>query len=235
MSITTVLFDLDGTLLPMDQDHFAKHYFGLLAKKLAPRGYDAQALISAIWAGIKAMVKNEGKITNEEAFWRCFCSIFGEKAREDMPIFDEYYRHEFQQVQSACGFTEDAARTVALVKEKGLTAVLATNPVFPAIATESRMRWAGLRKEDFILYTTYENFSYCKPNLAYYRDILEKIGAEPEECLMVGNDVAEDMIARELGMQVFLLTDCLINKEGKDISCYPHGSFPQLIQFIENL
>ena len=38
MSITTVLFDLDGTLLPMDQDAFTKGYFKLLAKKLLPYG-----------------------------------------------------------------------------------------------------------------------------------------------------------------------------------------------------
>ena len=31
--ITTVLFDLDGTLLPMDQDLFVKSYFGILFPK----------------------------------------------------------------------------------------------------------------------------------------------------------------------------------------------------------
>lgn len=30
---TTILFDLDGTLLPMDMEAFTKAYFGLLAKK----------------------------------------------------------------------------------------------------------------------------------------------------------------------------------------------------------
>lgn len=49
---------------------------------------------------------------------------------------------------------------------------------------------------------------------------------------MVGNDVAEDMIARSIGMQVFLLTDCLINKNGKDIAEYPRGSFEQLTRFV---
>ena len=47
--ITTVLFDLDGTLLPMDQDTFVKAYFGRLAKKLAPQGYETEHLVSAIW------------------------------------------------------------------------------------------------------------------------------------------------------------------------------------------
>lgn len=32
----TILFDLDGTLLPMDQEVFIKHYFGGITKKCAP-------------------------------------------------------------------------------------------------------------------------------------------------------------------------------------------------------
>ena len=55
------------------------------------------------------------------------------------------------------------------------------------------------------------------------------------QCLMVGNDVGEDMVARSLGMQVFLLTDCLINKAGEDIEKYPHGSFPELLHYIRSL
>ena len=51
MAITTVLFDLDGTLLPMDQDLFTKKYFGALAAKLAPHGYDPEQLIKGVWAG----------------------------------------------------------------------------------------------------------------------------------------------------------------------------------------
>ena len=49
---------------------------------------------------------------------------------------------------------------------------------------------------------------------------------------MVGNDVTEDMVAETVGMKVFLLTDCLINREGKDISVYPHGGFEQLLEFL---
>lgn len=52
---------------------------------------------------------------------------------------------------------------------------------------------------------------------------------------MVGNDVGEDMIAQTLGMKVFLLTDCLINKEDTDISVYPHGSFDELLAYIDTL
>ena len=52
---------------------------------------------------------------------------------------------------------------------------------------------------------------------------------------MVGNDVGDDMVAEELGMKAFLLTDCIINKTDKDISIYHNGSFDELFQFIDNL
>ena len=96
-------------------------------------------------------------------------------------------------------------------------------------------KWMGLEPEDFAFITTYDNSSFCKPNPDYYREILGKLKLKSEECLMVGNDVGEDMIAEALGMQVFLLTDCLINRDGSDISRYPHGSFPELLSCIRSL
>ncbi|MBR2481670.1 MAG: HAD family hydrolase [Oscillospiraceae bacterium] len=224
----TVLFDLDGTLLPMDQELFVKAYFGRLARKLAPHGYESDPLIQAIWAGTAAMVKNNGSRTNEEVFWTTFCALMGEDCRTDEPLFAEYYEKEFQQVEEVCGKNAAAAETIALCKDLGAELVLATNPIFPAIATESRIRWAGLRREDFRLVTTYENSRYCKPNPAYYREILQTLGLRAEDCLMVGNDAVEDLAAAELGMPVFLLTDCLINKSGRELDGCPHGGFPAL-------
>ena len=232
MRIKTVMFDLDGTLLPMDQDQFTKYYFGLLAKKLAPYGYNAEQLVSGIWAGTTAMVQNDGSCTNEEAFWKKFCALMGEKVLEDKPLFEEFYRVEFQGARASCGFAPQAAGLVKKLKAAGCRVLLATNPIFPAIATESRIRWAGLEPEDFELYTTYENACHCKPNPDYYRDVIEALGVRAEDCLMVGNDATEDTAAELAGMQVFLLTDCLINKENKDLSQWPHGGFEELEKFI---
>lgn len=235
MSIKAVLFDLDGTLLPMDQDAFVKYYFGLLVKKLAPFGYDPTTLVDAIWAGTKAMVKNDGSKTNEEAFWDDFAGRYGEHVREHLPIFEDFYANEFQGAKASCGFNPKAAEAVAKIKEMGFRVALATNPLFPSVATESRINWAGLNKDDFEFFTTYENSCYCKPNPNYYKEVVEKLGLKPEECLMVGNDVTEDMITETLGMKVFLLTDCLINKEEKDISMYPNGSFDELVEYVSKL
>ena len=233
MSIKTVLFDLDGTLLPMDQDTFVNAYFGGLSKRLAPIGYDPKALVGAIWQGTAAMVKNNGKKNNEAVFWDSFASVFGEKVYGDLSYFDAYYAEDFDSVKNVCGYDQSAAEAVKAIKAAGMRIALATNPIFPSVATEKRMAWAGFSPEDFELFTTYENSRFCKPNLDYYRSVLNELGAEPEECLMVGNDVHEDMIAENLGMKVFLITKCLINKDGEDINKYPHGDFSDLISFLK--
>ena len=235
MKLTTVLFDLDGTLLPMDQEEFTRGYFGLLTQKVAHRGYDPKRLIDGVWAGTAAMVKNDGSRTNESAFWEKFAQLFGQDALADKPLFDEFYANEFQAARSFCGHNPLAAQTVRAMKDAGTRVVLATNPIFPAVGTRVRLGWTGLAPEDFALCTTYEDCHWCKPSLGYYREVLDALGLEPGECLMVGNDVAEDMVARELGMQVFLLTDCLINREGKDLAPYPRGGFAELTAHWEKL
>jgi len=232
MAIKAVLFDLDGTLLPMDQDTFIKAYFGGLAAKLAPHGYEPKMLIKGIYAGIEAMVRNDGSGTNEDAFWKAFCAQHGEKAIADKPVFDAFYRNEFQQVQESCGFAPEAAQLIARLRRQGVRVALATNPLFPAVATESRIRWAGLDKDDFELVTTYENSCFCKPNPAYYEEILNKLALSPEECVMVGNDVQEDGAAAQLGMRVFILTPCLIDREEGGLSAFAHGGFEALDDFL---
>ena len=235
MKITTVLFDLDGTLLPMDMNVFIKAYFGGLARRLAPHGYEPQRLVDAIWQGTAAMVKNNGEVPNEERFWQGFEAAYGKLARQDEELFAAFYREDFDKVRTSCGYTPAAREVIDTVKACGLRTALATNPIFPAMATERRIAWAGLSTSDFELYTTYENSRFCKPNPNYYRDVMQTLGVSPEECLMVGNDVGEDMIAETLGCRVFLLTDCIINPKNADISVYPHGSFDELIAFIKNL
>ncbi len=234
MSITTILFDLDGTLLPMDQDVFTKFYFKGLCTKMAPYGYAPDVLVNAIWAGTKAMIMNDGSCTCEVAFWNKFASILGENVREREPDFADFYANEFQSVQKVCGYNSESARLINDLKAAGYRVVLATNPLFPPIATESRVRWAGLEPKDFELITTYDNSSFCKPNPLYYQEILDKIGVTAEQCIMVGNDVKEDMVAAsKLGISIFLLTDCILNKNELDTSAYPQGGFAELRAYLE--
>lgn len=233
--IKAIFFDLDGTLLPMDQKQFVDAYLNLISDKLLEVGYEREKLIKTIWEATYAIVKNNGSILNEKVFWDVFANRYGEGILKDKDSFFTFYGNEFNSLKNVCGYNKDAKPLINYIKSKGYKLVLATNPVFPLVATASRMSWVDLNNDDFDLVTTYENSCYAKPNLEYYRDLAKRIGCEPSECLMIGNDVEEDMVAKNIGMKTFLLTDCLINKYDKDISNYDKGTFSDLIQYINNL
>lgn len=236
MAIKAILFDLDGTLLPMDQDQFLKGYFGLLTETMVKNGYEAKKFMKALLCGTDAMVKNDGTRTNEAAFWQTFGSFYTAEEQPAIELFDGFYADVFPKTRAFCGTDDRPRRIVDAVREKGFCCALATAPAFPAVATETRMGYVGLQPSDFALVTSYENCTTCKPNPAYYREVAAKLGLAPEECLMVGNDVTDDMIpAAEVGMQVFLLTDFLINKIDADISAYPNGGYDELLNLINSL
>ena len=230
--LKAVLFDLDGTLLPMDQDVFVNYYFSLLAEKLAPYGYEPKGLIDTIWKGISEEMRNDGSRPNSEVFWDVFTSVYGKDSREHESVFEEFYRNEFNKVKSVCGPSPKADGIVKMLKGTGCIVILATNPIFPKIATDDRIEWAGLDKDDFDLITTFENCGLCKPNPDYFRYLLNKFNLGPDECIMVGNDVDEDMVASELGMKVFLMDHSIINKKDRDLSGYPKGGFDELKAFL---
>jgi len=230
-----VLFDLDGTLIPMDQKGFTIEYFKLITETFTPLGYEPKQLMEGVWKGTDAMLANDGRESNETVFWRRFAELCGDRVYGDKPAFDEFYRTEFQKLRPQCGFEPKSAGLIQGLKEKGLRLVVATNPIFPLTAMECRVRWAGLDPSDFEFITGYEISSFCKPNPLYYTEIAGRLGLPPEECLMIGNDATEDMVARTVGMDVFLLTNGLLNRDNLDITQFPHGEHEQLASFIEEL
>lgn len=235
MQIKYIFFDMDGTLLPMDAEVFARTYFKLLTKKMLPHGYEPETIINGINAGITAMQTNDGTRRNQEIFWEHFAEVAGERVYADRALFDEFYAVDFQRISSSCGYTPEAKRTVELCKELGYRVVVATEPIFPLSAMESRLRWAGIDPSEVDYITSYETSGYCKPDLGFYCELLMRFGITAEDCVMVGNDVGEDLPAEELGMKVFLLTDCLINKKNADINQWEHGGYAALQSWIREL
>ncbi|MFW5991589.1 MAG: HAD family hydrolase [Halanaerobiaceae bacterium] len=75
---------------------------------------------------------------------------------------------------------------------------------------------------------------YCKPHPGYYREILHKLSLTPEECIMVGNDVQEDMVAGDLGFKTYLVTDYLINRNQNSTNCDWQGSLEELYNVFLN-
>ena len=50
---------------------------------------------------------------------------------------------------------------------------------------------------------------------------------------MVGNDVTEDMCVKDLGLDTYLITDCILNSKNLPIEEYKSGSFHDFEKFID--
>ncbi len=190
-----ILFDLDGTLLPLDEKKFIELYFAGLLAKTSKFGLSPAKMVEAVWSGTKAMIDNHPPATNETQFWNAFERMTGIPRQAIEPSFREYYETDFEDVRIAARANPLAKPLITHLRELKTKLILATNPVFPVAATKRRMAWIDLEMADFSHVTTYDNCSYAKPNPGYYRALLEQFHLDPRHCLMVGNDVDEDMIA----------------------------------------
>ncbi len=230
----TVLFDLDGTLLPLEQDDFIKEYFSALTRKFSYL-IEPRALTRSVWAATEAMIKNDGSDFNSEVFWRAFSDILGRDMRVYEPQFESFYKNEFSEAAKTVFPNRLAAECVKELKSRGYTLALATNPLFPAVATLERIRWAGLEPGDFVYISTYENSRFCKPNPRYFEEFLKKIGKSASDCIMVGNDTREDGSACRLGIPFYLLEGHVVEHEGVSAECFGRGDFCALHEFILRL
>ena len=234
--ITAVLFDLDGTLIRMDQDKFIELYFVSLLEKMGSLGHDVATMKNALESAVVATLNNNGEMTNEERFWQAFDIASGGLAVSVRAEIDSYYKNGFNSViEASCSKYARTREVLELVRKKGLRPILATNPLFPIAATNARIRLGGMTPDDFEYITAYENSSYCKPNPMYFAELISKLGIAPEECVMIGNDTRDDFSAHALGIPVFVLTECLINTRKVDLSQYPHGDFDELINYLNSL
>lgn len=212
--LKAIFFDLDGTLLPFNEDDFIKLYFKLLAQKICPYGYEAKELMNHVWKGTYAMYANDGSKTNEQVFWDYFSSIYGQKVFKDKPYFDSFYTNEFKQVKQICNENNLAKPLINEIKQLGLKVILSTNPIFPYQGTLTRCGFVGLNEADFDYITAYENSCYSKPNPKYYLSLLEKFNLKADEVILFGNNTYEDGIAQyACGIKTYMINDYIIYHE----------------------
>lgn len=233
--MNTIFFDLDGTLLPVQEETFIKIYFSKLTSFFSKRGFDPQQLMQAIFAGISAMRTNDGNNMNDIVFWQAFTNVTHRSKEELEEDFELFYQTEYDAVQESTILHPVSNKIVKLLKDKGYRMALTTNPLFPEVATRKRVAWAGLDADDFEIITTFENCSYAKPNVSYYKDVLSQMQIAASDVLMIGNDVREDMVVTSIGMEVYLVTDCLLNKDEQDIQNFKNGTLEDLYNFCLDL
>jgi len=229
-----ILFDLDGTLLPMDAEQFLKEYLELLSL-YASRFMGQDIFIPKLMNSTYQMISNlDADKTNKEVFVQAFFADSDLDPQLIMSQFDEFYETQFPKLASSFPPDPVVPKVIEKALEKHI-GVVATNPIFPIIAIEERLKWAGIKEQPFSLITSYENMHFCKPQIHYYLEILEKIGVEAKECLMVGNDIEEDLIAKVVGMDTFLVDTHMINRQNSSYETDYQGSMEDLLNLLMEL
>jgi FMN phosphatase YigB (HAD superfamily) len=232
--LNTILFDLDGTLLSIDHKQFERIYFGGLASHFTDM-YPPDKLIQLILESTKAMVADLSERTNEVVFMETLEALVQDRLSEMQRRFKRFYENDFDRLKEAVVENVLIQKTISILKAKGYQLVIATNPMFPKIAIEKRIGWTGLNRSDFSYVTSFETNHYCKPQTAFFAEILNDIKKSSEECLMVGNDAQEDMAAKTYNIKTYLITDYLIHRHDGPVSADYQGSYMDFLNFVQDL
>jgi len=227
--LKTILLDLDDTLLDNKMESFLPAYFQRLGDTMsdtfAPDGFIRELVV-----GSQKMLENtDPRVTLEKAFADYFYPALDLNKDEVEAQIYTFYKQIFPSLKSVTGARPSARPVVESLINQGFEVVVATNPLFPRVAIEERLRWANLAPEElpFTMITSYEIFHFTKPQPAYYAEILGQLGRKPHEVVMVGNDPGLDLDpARALSMRVFHISDAPDDK-------YPGGSLDDLLGWIE--
>jgi FMN phosphatase YigB (HAD superfamily) len=115
---------------------------------------------------------------------------------------------------------------------RGWQVVLATNPIFPRPVIDARITWGQLEEKAFHHVTSYETAHFCKPNPAFFEEILARLQVPAGACLMVGNDTLHDLSASQVGMQTCLLTPWSIKRPGVQFKADWQGRHDELLALI---
>lgn len=204
--LKAILLDLDNTLILFDEARFYQGYFRkieTLFQDIMPPDKFVQQLIMAT----RAMVQNNGEMTNAEYFMTAFAQDYKDRRKELWNRFLYFYETEYDHLEAHFTLPDHLYETMDNIVQTGLKMVLASNPIFPFSVQMKRLAWAKLDHLPFDLVTHIENMSFCKPRIEYYLEISQKINETPENCMMVGNDPVNDLIAAHTGMKTYWVDD----------------------------
>jgi FMN phosphatase YigB (HAD superfamily) len=233
-NLTTFFFDLDGTLLPINGKKFEELYFGGLCELFADL-YSPEEFTTLLWGATKVMISDTSPATNEEAFMEALGKLVNGNLDEMKQRLEIFYKTGFDKVREAVIENADVHTSIGILKDKGYDLVIATNPMFPRLAIEKRIDWTGLKRSDFSYVSSFEDNHYCKPQPMFFQELLDILKKTPEEVIMVGNDVEEDLIAGKLGIKTYLVTNHSINRKNKEVVADHIGDYTDFLKFVETL
>jgi len=233
--IKYLLLDLDDTLLKNNMEEFAPPYFSALSTFLAPY-VKPEVMLPMLVKGTGAMIANTNpQLTLEQVFDAVFYPGIGVSKSILHPHLEIFYDQVFPTLKKYTAEIPSAQSMIRSAMDNNIKLVVATNPLFPLKAIQHRLTWAGLGQDiiPYELITSYESFHFAKPNPDYFKEIIHKLHAHPDECAMVGNDLLMDILpASEAGMRCFQISQEVPEKAVQPT--HPVGDHSQVIPWVLN-
>lgn len=229
-----VLFDLDGTLLRVNMSAFIPRYVDALAEfcadKVKPKKFK-----KSLQGATRHLIyeAGDGHSTNEDRMIQYLKRELGLSEETLHSALEHFAKDGFDKLKETVRPISLAQKIISDCSATGVPLVLATNPVFPRFMVEGRMRWGGLNPDDFIYVSCFENSYHCKPQSGYFTDLTTLLKVEPQQCLMVGNDMSHDMAAADVGMTTFLVDTWMVDDNLPHGPCHHRGDHSQLQNFLQ--
>jgi FMN phosphatase YigB (HAD superfamily) len=200
----TLLLDLDDTLLETNLSEFVPAYFQALSRHLT-RWVKPDVMLPSMMSGTQLMLANQDPtFTLQNVFEGAFYPKLGVPRAEVDGAIEDFYEHSFSALTAVTKPRAGAKELIDWARSQGHRLVIATDPLFPRVAIDERIRWAGLDPEQFELISSYESFHFTKTHPEYYGEVLGRLGWPEGPVLMVGNDEERDLrCAQELGLMTY--------------------------------
>ncbi len=227
-----LLLDLDGTLLENLSERFLPAYLQAISQYMADI-VPPDRFVQALMVGTEKMVKNlRPDLTLKQVFSQFFYPELGIEQKALDQRLDTFYQQVFPQIKQVTALKPEAKGFVDGALAAGFQIVIATTPLFPLVAIQERLAWAGFPVADysFKLITSFEKCHFSKPHPEYYAEILAQLGWPDGAIVSIGDDFKQDITpSKTLGLPVYW-----VQSEGSPATnpSVPQGSLKQAWSWI---
>ena len=233
--IDTLLFDLDETLIQINR-------FGLELRFIFSSMRRMHSIIpvwkfySVFWKSVKKSKTHGTDKTNHEVLVEALASYSKKSFEEVDRIIQKNLHDDFKKLKNHFTPVPGAKETLLLAHKLGYRVIIATNPSIPLCTVKLRLKWAGLEDFPFEYITNSEVMTRCKPDPAFYSELLDRLALDSKKCLMVGNDIEKDLAAKKIGILTYILKTRVTQKQIKkckgDLHLEGYGDYPRLQEWL---
>lgn len=235
-NIDTLLFDLDETLIQINR-------FGLELRFIFNSMRRMHGIIpfwkfySVFWKSVKKSKTHGTNKTNHEVLVESLAAWSKKSPEEIDRVIQKNLNDDFKKLKNHFTPVPGAKETLLLAHKLGYRVIIATNPSIPLCTVKLRLKWAGLEDFPFEYITHSEVMTRCKPDPAFYSELMDRLSLDSRNCLMVGNDIEKDLAAKEVGILTYILktgvTQKQIRKHKGDVVLEGYGDYPRLQEWLQ--